>query len=126
MTTRLFEGVPCAGTRVAFARKFDPSDTRAQAGGMGTTNAAAAAPHERLSWTEICARYPDEWVMVTEIEPDEEDEDHVGIDFDSALVLGHHPLRKEAYRITKHLAATHPSGGCFFTGKIGPLPPRFP
>lgn len=42
--------------------------------------------------------------MVTEIEPDDDDDDEerVGIDFASALVLGHDPRRNEAYRMTAH------------------------
>lgn len=85
-------------------------------------NAAVAEPHERLSWMEICARYPDEWVMVTDIQPDDDE----SVEFDSALVLGHHPLRKEAHASMRDVLARYGSCGCFFTGKIRALPPRFP
>ncbi len=84
-------------------------------------NAAGAEPEERLSWKEICARYPDEWVMVAEIRPD----DDQCVDFHSALVLGHHPRRKEAHRSMRDVLARYGSCGCFFTGKIRALPPRF-
>lgn len=92
---------------------------------MSTTNAAVAEPQERLSWKEICARFPDEWVVVADAAPDDDDES-ADVDFDSALLLAHHPRRKEAYgRLAAHLAA-HGSVGCFFTGKIRALPPRRP
>jgi hypothetical protein len=55
--------------------------------------------HERLSWKEICGRYPDTWVVLVEVE-------HAG-DYNqeiiSAVVLGHSRSRGESLRATKHM-----------------------
>ncbi len=91
---------------------------------MSSTTAAFAEPQERLRWGEICAHYPDEWVVVTEIGPEDEEGD-VEIDFQWGLVVGHHPRRREASAMVPAALARYGTCGCFFTGKIGPLPPRF-
>ena len=90
---------------------------------MSTTNAAVTAPRERLSWKEICARYPDEWVVVAETVPDDDDES-ADIEFESALLLAHDTRRKEAYRLLAAHLAAHGGVGCYFTGKIRELSPR--
>ncbi|HEX2688336.1 MAG TPA: hypothetical protein VHN14_17015 [Kofleriaceae bacterium] len=44
---------------------------------------AITSAHERLTWNEICQRYPEEWVVLVAIErADEADEaDDVAIEF---------------------------------------------
>jgi hypothetical protein len=72
------------------------------------------ARRERLGWLEICARYPDEWVVLGDI-------DWIDVDqgeFRSALVLGHDPQRAAAMAA----AAPHlPPGTDFarlYTGEV--------
>lgn len=69
---------------------------------------------ERLTWAEICARYPDEWVWVVEIE-DEPNSARIR----AARVIGHGSSRQSL----EHVDAwreRYPLIGHFFTGKIKP------
>jgi hypothetical protein len=50
------------------------------------------AMRERLGWSEICARYPDEWVVLGDIDWTDEDQG----EFRSAVVLGHGQQRAVA------------------------------
>jgi len=52
------------------------------------TEPALSAP---LTWSEICARYPDEWVALVEIDWVNEND----LDFRSARVAGHGKTRRE-------------------------------
>jgi hypothetical protein len=74
---------------------------------------------ERLSWSEICERYPDEWVVVTNIDRDNDTD----LEFRAASVLGHFKRRKEASPRIKGALADHDDVGCYWTGEIrGPIP----
>lgn len=57
------------------------------------TDGGEALP-ERLGWPEICARYPDEWVVLGDIDWIDEDQG----EFRTATVLGHGKQRAEAMR----------------------------
>ncbi len=74
---------------------------------------------ERLTWTEICQRFPDEWVVVA-------DADWVNdrdFEFATAVVLGHRRHRKDASGDVKLARPLHTEVGCFWTGEIrGPVP----
>jgi hypothetical protein len=85
-----------------------------------TTNA-----NERLTWPEICRRYPDEWVVVVERERlDETDEaDEVTIEFCTAVIVAHHKTRKEASSAVKTALECYPLVGSFFTGRL--IPPAY-
>ena len=88
---------------------------------MSNTNDAltVAQGSERLTWAEICARYPDEWVIMADVDF-VNDTDFV---FRTALVLGHHKHRKAASPEIKAAYEQHESVGCFWTGEIrGPIP----
>jgi hypothetical protein len=56
---------------------------------------------ERLSWKEICARHPDEWVTLTDFEWQDDDEDNG--ELVSAVLLGHGHKRGESLRATREL-----------------------
>ena len=47
---------------------------------------------ERLTWKQICERYPDEWVVLVETEWVNDTD----FDFGTATVLGHFKSRKQA------------------------------
>jgi hypothetical protein len=91
---------------------------------MSTKEARVVADHpERLCWTEVCKRYPDAWVVVTDIVWAEEGD----CDFASALVLGHYARRKEASPHIKAAFEHHDEVGSFWTGEIrGPIPRFIP
>jgi hypothetical protein len=69
---------------------------------------------EPLSWPEICARYPDQWVALVEIGWVNEND----LDFHFARVAGHGKTRKEPLDQARPLRARYPEIGHFFTGPI--------
>jgi len=89
---------------------------------MNEAQSTASPGPERLTWSEICQRYPDEWVVLVEIEWFDDD----NLEFGRAVVLGHAKNSKEVMRQTKPLLAEVMDSGIFFTGRVRPLPPFFP
>ena len=78
---------------------------------------------KRLTWAEICARYPDEWVSVVDVVWVSD----IKRPFRTAIVLGHHKQRKAASPKIKAAFEQHEEVGCFWTGKIrGPIPRFIP
>jgi len=67
-----------------------------------------------LTWSEICARYPDEWVALVEIDWVNEND----LDFRSARVAGHGKTRKEPLDKARPLWKRYDEIGHFFTGPI--------
>ncbi len=47
---------------------------------------------ERLTWAEVCARYPMQWVVLIEVDIDE-----VGMEIRSGIVAGHGRNREESF-----------------------------
>jgi hypothetical protein len=69
---------------------------------------------EPLTWPEICARYPDEWVALAEMDGMGDD----ALEFSSARVAGHGKTRKEPLDQAHPLRARYDEIGQFFTGPI--------
>lgn len=75
----------------------------------------AAAPVEHLTWVEICARYPDQWVALADIAW----VNRTDFAFTAAEVIATFAERKAATPTMKELhAANRHSVGCFWTGKL--------
>ncbi len=75
----------------------------------------AAAPVEHLTWTEIRARYPDQWVALADIAW----VNRTDFAFTAAEVIATFAERKAATPAMKELhAANRHSVGCFWTGKL--------
>jgi hypothetical protein len=89
---------------------------------MMMSEAAMATIHaDRLTWDEICKRFPDEWVVLV-------DTDWVNdrdFEFGTALVVAHHKRRKDASPDVKIAFQTQDEVGCFWTGEIRGPTPRF-
>jgi hypothetical protein len=86
------------------------------------TAAEALAPtiSEPLTWDEICARYPDEWVCLVEMDflhPN-------GLDFRTARVVGHGRTRQAPFDQASPWRARYEEIGHFYTGRIVERPPR--
>jgi hypothetical protein len=80
-------------------------------------------PGERLSWSEICERFPDQWVVITGADWVNDTD----FDFGTAVVLGHFKTRKEASPHIKVAFHHHQEVGSFWTGKLsGPIPRFIP
>ncbi len=85
---------------------------------MSELQAALPVP-ERLTWSEICQRYPDEWVVLIETKWIDAD----NFEFNTALVLGHSINHGEVLRRTRPLREHVMESGIYFTGCATPLVP---
>ena len=68
----------------------------------------------RLTWNEICERYPDEWVVLA-------DADWVNdwdFEFGTAVVAGHRKQRAETSAELSDARERFRDAGCFWTGEI--------
>lgn len=77
-----------------------------------TTNEPVVS--EPLTWREICALYPDEWVALVEIDWVNEND----LDFRSARVAGHGKTRREPLEQARPLRKRYEDIGHFFTGPV--------
>jgi hypothetical protein len=87
---------------------------------MSTNTAHAATDDpERLTWEEICKRFPDEWVVLTDIDWVNDTD----FEFGTAAVIARHKRRRDASPDVKAARARNVEVGCFWTGEIrGPIP----
>lgn len=84
---------------------------------------ATAAKRERLTWREICDRYPARWVVVADVDWVNDTD----FDFRSAEVIACHLSRRDASPNVKATLAQGRPVGCFWTGEIrGPVPRFIP
>ena len=75
---------------------------------------------EPLTWAEICARYPDQWVCLVEM-----DRVHPDLfDFRTARVVGHGKTRGAPYDQALPWWDHYNLIGHYFTGRIAVRPPR--
>lgn len=68
---------------------------------------------DKLTWPEIKARHPDEWVVLVDVDEIEEE-----LEIRSGVVLGHGKNKKELLARAKE-AASGSSGAILFTGDVG-------
>ena len=69
---------------------------------------------EPLTWEEICLRYPDEWVVLVEVDWLNDTD----LDFRSARVAGHGKTRKEPLVQARPLQAQYSTMAHLFTGPV--------
>jgi hypothetical protein len=79
---------------------------------------AAANVSEALTWAQICERYPDEWVVLVEVDWVEKDEDTLTFEFHSARVASHGPTRRAPLVQARPLRARYSEMGHYFTGQV--------
>jgi hypothetical protein len=86
---------------------------------MSTNEARAEGAPERLTWKQMCDRFPEQWVVIA----DADRVNDTDFEFGTAIVLGHFKRRKEASPRIKVAFADYAQIGCYWTGKIrGPIP----
>lgn len=68
---------------------------------------------EKMTWNEIRQQHPDEWVILIDLDADEETNEVFG-----GVVLGHDPSEKTLIANTKE-AAAGTSAAILFTGEVG-------
>lgn len=98
----------------------DPEWTRSLAAMEPATTLPAQAL-ERLTWDEIGSRYPDEWVMMVDVDWVNEDDP----DFRTAIVVGHGKTRREVSLSTREAMRAFSDGACMFTGRLVPEGPVY-
>jgi hypothetical protein len=84
-------------------------------------NESLAREHalERLTWRDIRARFPDEWVVLVDVDWANDTD----FEFGHARVLAHFKSRKEASPFIKAAFQRYTEVGSFWTGEIrGPVP----
>ena len=82
------------------------------------SEAPAIAPKpltEVLSWTQICERYPDQWVALVEMDWNDETDE-----FTVARVAGHGTTRRAPFEQMRAAGLRYETVGHFFTGRIVP------
>ena len=87
---------------------------------MNAAEKLAPEISEPLTWAEICARHPDEWVCLVEI-------DYVhpnGLEFRTARVIGHGKTRRAPVDQALPWRAHYQMIGYYFTGRVAVRPPR--
>jgi len=89
---------------------------------MSSTPVTITVP-ERLTWDEICQRYPDTWVVAvspkrTDETDDADDADDVTIEFCTAVVIAHHKNRKSLTPFIKTEQRRYEELGTYFTGRL--------
>lgn len=85
---------------------------------MTDVDLVAATLSEPLTWPQICARHPDQWVVLVDVDWVDKDEDTLTFEFRSARVAGHGPTRREPLVQARPLRARYPEMGHYFTGQI--------
>jgi hypothetical protein len=86
---------------------------------MGTNEARTAEDLERLTWKQMCERFPEQWVVVADADRVNE----IDLELMTAVVLGNFKRRKDASPRIKTAFADYSEIGCYWTGKIrGPIP----
>lgn len=69
---------------------------------------------ERLTWQQICAQYPDAWVVLVDFDWLEDND----AEYRTARVVGHGSTRQDATEQSRRLGDRFPSRGCAFTGPL--------
>jgi hypothetical protein len=87
---------------------------------MSTNTAHVATDNlERLTWDEICKLFPDEWVVLVDIDWGNDRD----FEFGTATVIARYKRRRDASPDIKAIRARNIEVGCFWTGEIrGPIP----
>jgi hypothetical protein len=87
---------------------------------MSAAEVLAPEISEPLSWAEICARHPDEWVCLVEIDRIRPN----AFEFRTARVIGHGKTRRAPVDQAMPWRDTYEFIGHYFTGRVTAKPPR--
>jgi hypothetical protein len=80
---------------------------------MSAAEVLAPEISEPLTWDAICARHPDEWVCLVEIDFTHPN----GLEFRTARVIGHGNTRRAPFDQAKAWRAQYEEIGHFYTGR---------
>ena len=105
-----------APDRTGLGRKVDTWSAIGKIARMAEAAATEYMLTEPLTWEQICERFPDQWVVLVEIE--HEGEEHVG-DIRTARVAGAGKTRRAPIDQARPFERGYPGFGHFYTGEIG-------
>lgn len=87
---------------------------------MSEAPGESLAVSEPLTWSEICERYPEEWVVLIEVDWVNDTD----LELRSARVAGHGKRRRDPLEQARPLRSRYPSMAHLYTGRIrAPLVP---
>ena len=86
---------------------------RTQARGMPRTQARGSASRQRMTWAQICAEYPDRWVVLVDVDWTNKDGD-----FRTAIVLGAGAGRDATLRRFDPIKAGYLDFAHSYTGRV--------
>jgi hypothetical protein len=81
---------------------------------MSAAEVLVPAISEPLTWAEICARHPDEWVCLAEIDTTREDD----LQILTARVIGHGKTQRESLDQATTSFPGYDEIGHFYTGEL--------
>jgi hypothetical protein len=87
---------------------------------MSAAEVLAPEISEPLTWAEICARHPDEWVCLVEIDRIRPN----AFEFRTARVIGHGETRRAPVDQAMSWRDAYEFIGHYFTGRVTAKPPR--
>jgi len=87
---------------------------------MSAAKVLAPEISEPLTWAEICARHPDEWVCLVEIDFTHPN----GLEFRTARVIGHGKIRSAPIDQARTWRRQYEEIGHFYTGLVTETPLR--
>ena len=87
---------------------------------MRAAAAFVAEISEPLTWPEICARHPDEWVCLVEIDFTHPN----GLAFRTARVVGHGKTRRAPLEQAQAWRTQYEDIGHYYTGRVTERPLR--
>ena len=85
---------------------------------MTNVEIAVANLSEALTWAQICERYPDQWVVLVEVDWVEKDEENLTFEFRSARVATHGPTRRGPLMQARALRVRYPEMAHYLTGLV--------
>lgn len=87
---------------------------------MSTVHESQSPAPERLTWAEICARHPNEWVVLVDVDDESEPDPRSGV------VLDHGKGKWEALERSLPLKSGYKVAGHDYTGVVRPPRPISP
>lgn len=83
---------------------------------MLAVNEAVRLRSEPLTWEQICARYPNQWVCLVEVDRPEPN----NFEFRTARVVGYGKERRDPWKKGELWLDTYKEFGHYYTGRLSP------
>lgn len=88
---------------------------------MSEVEPAAALNEKRLTWQQVCEKYPNQWVVLVDVEW----VDDMYSEFRTAMVAGHGPRSDDSLDQAEPLRSRFPDQAHLYTGPYRALRPVY-